>query len=246
VVESSKPLDPVLMKKCEAVWKGVGKAVTPGAPALVKRFVGRNAGKKLLGHPEEAWHQAVVYALSGENAALVQVMRGATLRVAADYPESTRYLYEGAQVFRWASARAGLLGWAEVWDVPVPGKKKHMQPFTLGDRGGEMWLAPETDREFRTEYGTSEVKSGFRSSTDSDAGGVNRMAEALERAVIGLRDPYMNNVGLPESRLLELIDFYARMIRMWMDLPQEQPTPKPDFTVDLPPEFQGFGPRLVD
>ena len=62
--------------------------------------------------------------------------------------------------------------------------------------------------------------------------------------MIGLRDPEMNDVGLSEERLLELIDFYARMIRMWMGLPQEQPVPEPDFSVDLPAEFQGFGPQV--
>ena len=62
--------------------------------------------------------------------------------------------------------------------------------------------------------------------------------------MIGLRDPLMNDVGLSEERLLELIDFYARMIRMWMGLPQEQPVPEPDFSVELPPEFQGFGPQV--
>ena len=54
----------------------------------------------------------------------------------------------------------------------------------------------------------------------------------------------MNDVGLSEERLLELIDFYSRMIRMWMGLPQEQPVPEPDFSVDLPEEFQGFGPQV--
>lgn len=63
--------------------------------------------------------------------------------------------------------------------------------------------------------------------------------------MIGVRDPQVNDIGLPEERLLELVEFYARMIRLWMDLPLEQPVPEPDFTVELPPEFQGFGPQLV-
>ena len=73
---------------------------------------------------------------------------------------------------------------------------------------------------------------------------MHQLVEALERSVIGLRDPEMNDVGLSEARLLELIDFYARMIRMWMGLPQEQPVAEPDFSVDLPAEFQGFGPQV--
>ena len=239
-----KPLDPVLLKKREGVWKQVGGSITSEAPKLVRKFVGKNPAKRLLGHPEEPWHQAVVYALSDQPQALIRVMQGATLRVAADYPESTRYLYEGAQVFRWCALRVGLLGWAEVWDVEVPDVEKRLKPFSLGKKGLEKYLTPESSPTFQRDYGTLAQKDGFRSKPAGEAGGVNRLAEALERSVIGLRDPEMNDVGLSEERLLELIDFYSRMIRMWMGLPQEQPVPEPDFSVDLPAEFQGFGPQV--
>ncbi|XNZ00881.1 hypothetical protein ACL90Y_02470 [Micrococcus luteus] len=244
MAEQSKPLDPVLLKKREGVWKQVGGSIASEAPKLVRKFVGKNPAKRLLGHPQEPWHQAVVFALSDQPQALIRVMQGATLRVAADYPESTRYLYEGAQVFRWCSLRLGLLGWAEVWDVPVVGEKRPGPPYSLGDRQRTRYLSPESDDGFQREFGTIEAKSGFRATPTMEAGAVNRMAEALERSVIGLRDPEMNDVGLSEERLLELIDFYARMIRMWMGLPQEQPAPEPDFSVDLPAEFQGFGPQV--
>ena len=105
-------------------------------------------------------------------------------------------------------------------------------------------MYPESSADFQRDFGSLEGKSGFRSKPAGEAAGLNRLAEALERSVIGLRDPLMNDVGLSEERLLELIDFYARMIRMWMGLPQEQPVPEPDFSVELPPEFQGFGPQV--
>lgn len=243
MTEPVTPLDPVLLKKRDAVWKEVGRAVTPEAPALVKKFVGRNPAKRLLGHPQEPWHQAVVFGLSGQHEALVRVMQGAALRVAADYPESTRYVYQGAQVFRWCALRTGLLGWAEVWDVPVLGERLPGPPHRLGTRQLEHFLEPDSSEEYRKFYGGLEEVSGLNSDPSGDVVGLGHLVEALERTVIAVRDPQMNDVGLSEERLLELIDFYARQIRMWMGLPQEQPVPEPDFRVDLPAEFQGFGPE---
>ena len=77
-----------------------------------------------------------------------------------------------------------------------------------------------------------------------EVSGLQQLVMALERTLLSLSVPALNNAGLPEERLLELVEFYARMIRMWMGLPQEQPVPEPDFSVDLPAEFQGFGPQV--
>lgn len=134
--------------------------------------------------------------------------------------------------------------------MPWEGRRRHWCRSSrgrhcTGNKGLSHFLDPVHDPDFVFDFGTLEGKSGFRSKPSMDAGGVNRMAEALERSVIALRDPGINDVGLSEARLLELIDFYARMIRLWMGLPLEQPVPEPDFTVELPPEFQGFGPQLV-
>ena len=237
--------DPTLMKKVKSAWSEVRRGVDRDAPPLVLKFIGKDADKRLMSHPLESWHQAVVYALSGQRDALICVMQGAALRVAASYPHSTRYLFQGAQIYRWCALRVGLVAWGEVWDVPVSGSQKTTSnPFLLGDKDLEKYLNPEIDSSFFRDYGTLQSKSGWRFSPEGEVSGLNRLIEALERAVIGLRDSHVNDVGLSEERLLELIDFYARMIRMWMGLPQEQPVPVPDFSVELPPEFQGFGPQV--
>ena len=70
-------------------------------PKLARRFVGRNPGKRLDDHPLESWHQAVVYALSGQREALVRLMQAHALFVAAGYPRFSRYMGETAQVYRW-------------------------------------------------------------------------------------------------------------------------------------------------
>lgn len=176
---------------------------------------------------------------------MVKIFQGFSLYVSAGYPGSTRYMYEGAQVFRWCAARLGLLGWSEVWDVPVLGEKLPGPPFSLGERGLEGFINPESDPAYLADFGTLLVRSGRRARPAGINSGLNQLVEALERSVIGVRDPQVNDIGLPEERLLELVEFYARMIRLWMDLPLEQPVPEPDFTVELPPEFQGFGPQLV-
>lgn len=237
-------LDPKLMRSARDVWSEVSRELSQDVPGLMRRFVGKDPGRRLAAHPDEPLHQAVIYSLAGQVPAVVKIFQGFSLYVSAGYPGSTRYMYEGAQVFRWCAARLGLLGWAEVWDVPVPGPKRIDQPFRLGARGMEDFLEPETHQSYIREFGTLDVKSGRRSSPGGDVSGLNQIVEALERSVIGLRDPETNDVGLSEERLLELVDFFARQVRLWMGLPLEQPVPEPDFSVELPEEFRGFGPEL--
>lgn len=198
----------------------------------------------ILGNTTEAWHHAVIYSLTGQRQAL-RLLNGAYSELAvAAYPEATRDMLEASQVLAWGSSRVGLFGWAEVWAGGIRVPKTGSIPHRLGKTGLEEFLEPETSPEFIKFFGTLTTKSGVRSTRSGEVAGLHQLVEALERSVIGLRDPEMNDVGLSEARLLELIDFYARMIRMWMGLPQEQPVPEPDFSVDLPGEFQGFGPQV--
>lgn len=128
--------------------------------------------------------------------------------------------------------------------MPVPGPKRIDQPFRLGDSGLKKYLSPETAPEYKMDFGDLTEKSGRRSKPGADDAGLNRIIEALERSVIGLRDPETNDVGLSQERLWELVDFFARQVRLWMGLPLEQPVPEPDFSVELPEEFRGFGSEL--
>ena len=237
-------LDPRMMRARDKTWGALGRASEKDLPPLARKFLGRNPGKRLSGHPQESWHQATLFVLAGQPEPVGRIFQGFAYYVCAGHPHSVWYMFESAQLFRWCARRSGLFGWAEVWDVPMAGHKPQGPPFTLGTRLLEHFLEPETSEEFRRFYGGLEAVSGLNSPEGGSVAGLNHLVEALERSVIGLRDPEMNDVGLSEERLLELIDFYARMIRMWMELPQEQPVPEPDFSVDLPAEFQGFGPQV--
>ncbi|XNZ00884.1 hypothetical protein ACL90Y_02485 [Micrococcus luteus] len=240
--------DHALQKERDKQFKSLDRGEFRGRLSpLAQRFVGRRPSKPLLKGGREVWHQAVVYALSAERAPLRVLMRAHGLFVASAYPERTRHMEETARLLRWCSLRVGLLGWAEVWDVPVeaPGIGGAGAVPPLVWQGDYRYVRPETDAVFRRDFGDLSGKSGWRSVPNGEVSGLQQLVMALERTVLALSVPALNNVGLPEERLLELVDFYSRMIRMWMGLPQEQPVAEPDFSVDLPAEFQGFGPEAV-
>ncbi|MDO4239238.1 hypothetical protein [Micrococcus sp.] len=240
-------IDEELRGRRTELYKSMDRVVAGvSLPPLAKRFVGRKPSKALLKGGGETWHQSVVYALCGETVPLVVLMRSQTYFVASAYPHRTAYMEQTAHLLEWCALRTGLLGWAEVWNVPStlverPGAGA-VPPLVW--QGDYRYVRPETDAVFRRDFGDLSGKSGWRSVPNGEVSGLQQLVMALERTVLALSVPALNNVGLPEERLLELVDFYARMIRMWMGLPQEQPVAEPDFSVDLPAEFQGFGPEV--
>lgn len=58
-------LDPKLMRSARDVWSEVSRELSQDGPGFMRRFVGKDPGKRLAAHPDEPLHQAVIYSLAG-------------------------------------------------------------------------------------------------------------------------------------------------------------------------------------
>ena len=238
-------VDSSLRRRAESVWREVTRASVRSPSPLLRRFLGKNPGKYLSRHLHEPWHQAILYALTGQRESLILVMRGASLLVASMFPNVNRHILESAQVYRWCSLRLGLLGWAQVWDVAMSGHVLNPGANSFSAKGMEKYLNPECDGRYAFEYGDPREVRGPLAGTRDEAAQLNQILRILETLIISLEDLSINDICVSRDRIHELIDFYVSEIVAWTGCPVGEVVSDPDFTVDLPEEFQGFGPNFV-
>ena len=163
-------------------------------PALMRRFVGRKPSKTLSAEGWGVWHQAVAYALAGQKRPLEILLRSHAYFVSANYPIRTAYMEESAQILRWCAGRVGLLGWAEVWDVPVTiHQAASSMDRPLVYQGDGRYAFPETDAVFRRDYGDLSGKSGWRSVPNGEVSGLQQLVMALERTLLSLSVPALSS-----------------------------------------------------